>query len=352
MLIRKKLTADEFSSPFLRYSEDCDCVQFTPDGGETWVDQPINDPRTSDAYRLPPLTGSDIQCRAAEGMTALVRAVVDQRINTDTELEFAGGILGIVAFIPGFNVLWALIIALASFAVTIAREILEAAFTEEVYDQIRCIFLCNIDEDGQMSQEQFDHAYEDLIDLDTLARTWCQSVFNTFGCVGLSDAGVALAAAADCDDCECGWCHLDDFAIDDGGYARYTAGGNDQGTYNAPGGDWVCDPNGLGPSLCDIYKSFTAGTIDKVLLNFSNSNNDGGRPGVILYLSGSQVARIDSTIGVGVNDDLTNYEYDFGGVLADTIRTFNITALGGGTCSYQWIQLSGTGTSPFGADNC
>jgi len=218
MLIRKKLTAGEFSSPYLRYDETCDCVQFTPDGGETWIDQPSNDPRTSEAYRLPPLTGDDTRCRAAEGMTALIRAAVDQRLETDTAIEFAGGILGIVVFIPGFNVLWALILALASFAVTIAREILEAAWTESDYDQLRCIYYCNIDEDGQMSQEQFDAAYADLIDMNSIARSWAQNVMRTVGCVGMSDAGVALEAAADCDECGCGWGYEWDFLGTDGGW--------------------------------------------------------------------------------------------------------------------------------------
>jgi len=230
VLVRKKLTADEFSTPFLRYNPDCDCVQFTPDGGETWFDQPVNDPRTSDSYRLPP---GDDQCRAAEGMTALVRAIVDQRLATDSDIQLAGEILGLIAFIPGFNVLWALILALAAFAVTIAKDILEAAFTEDTYDAIRCIFFCNIGADGQMSQDQFDAAYADLITLDTIARTWVQSVMTTFGPVGLSDAGVKLEAAADCDSCDCGWCFEFDFTAGDGDWAPVSISGTDFAVYTA-----------------------------------------------------------------------------------------------------------------------
>lgn len=222
-LIRKRLTEDEFSNPALRYDDGCDCVQFTPDGGTTWVDNPTLDPRTSEMFLLPPLTGSDVQCRAAEGMVTLVRALVDQRIEDDTALELAGAILGIVAFIPGFNVLYALIIALATFMVTIAREVLEAAFTEATYDQIRCIFYCNIDAEGVMSEDGFTRAYEQLIDLNAVARTWVQAVMNTFGRIGLTDAGVALEGAADCD-CECEWCYEEDFLITDGGYSVVSGG--------------------------------------------------------------------------------------------------------------------------------
>jgi len=75
-----------------------------------------------------------------------------------------------------------------------------------------------------MSQAQFDDAYADLIDLDAVARTWCQEVMNLVGCVGMSDAGVALAAAADCDDCECCEpdCEIMSFSADANGFVNHT----------------------------------------------------------------------------------------------------------------------------------
>jgi len=232
MLIRKRLTSEEFSPPNLRYDAECDCVQFTPDG-TTWVDQPANDPRTSDAYRLP---AGDDQCEAAEGMRALVQSFVDERLAVDNELEIAGGILGIVAFIPGFNVLWALILAFAALAVTIARELLEAAFTTEIYDQIRCTFFCHISANGQMSQAQFDAAYaefdDDSLYPDVITQLWIHAVMDLVGPVGMSDAGVKLAAAADCGTCACGWCRHIDFTLTDGGFTAFV---NMVATY----GTWV-----------------------------------------------------------------------------------------------------------------
>jgi hypothetical protein len=148
-------------------------------------------------------------------MRALIQQTVDERLAIDNELEIAGGILGIVAFIPGFNVLWALVLAFAALAVTIARELLEAAFDETIYDQIRCTFYCHIGTNGQMSQAQFDAVYADFANVtlypDVITRLWVHSVMDLVGCVGLSDAGVALAAAADCDTCACTWCHTINF---------------------------------------------------------------------------------------------------------------------------------------------
>lgn len=190
--------------PTTRYNPDCDCFEITVDGGLTWTEDPELDPRHAEGSRIAPLTGTDTRCRAAEGMTSLVRETVNVRVDAVSAIELAGAILGIVAFIPGFNLLYALVLALAFLAFTIGRELLEAAFTEDVYDQIRCIFYCNIDEDGQMSAAQFAAAYAELISLEPIPRTWVQQVMTTFGEVGLSDAGVMFEGAADCEcPCEC-----------------------------------------------------------------------------------------------------------------------------------------------------
>jgi len=344
MLIRKKLTADEFSSPYLRYSEDCDCVQFTPDGGETWIDQPSNDPRTSDAYRLPALSGGDAQCRAAEGMTALVRAIVDQRIETDTAIELAGGILGIVSFIPGFNVLWALILALASFAVTIAREILEAAFTEADYDQLRCIFYCRIDSTGQMDQEAFDLAYADLIDMNAIARTWVQNVMQTFGPVGMSDAGVRLEAAADCDECECEWCVLFDFTLSDCGFTADT-----YGTWES-GRGWVSTTvSGLSQAMI-VYKIWTATTI-KSYSSTQCFDVDGSGTGAGRYVD----LRNGATILSSATGDALIGCQDIGHTgtwTADRILVNPSAAMSSGNIVMQQIVIRGVGEKPTGGEDC
>jgi len=350
MLIRKRLSADEFSVPYLRYNEDCDCVQFTPDDGETWIDQPANDPRTSDAYRLPPLTGSDIKCRAAEGMTALIRAAVNERIETDTAIEFAGGILGIVAFIPGFNVLWALILALASFAVTIAREVLEAAWEESDYDQLRCIFFCNISENGQMSQAQFDAAYADLIDMNAIARTWAQNVMQTFGCVGLSDAGVKLEGAADCD-CDCGWCFEMDFTVSDCGFAPVNISGTNFAIYSA-GVGWTAHIQEDGCSNhAYIYMRYDFGaTIDNladVEMTFTLPYYEGTVHFYDQRLGGSIASR--QSCGTMITSPqsvvLTAVPCD---QLDVTINSCNSP----GGMTIQKLVFRGFGDCPFGTPNC
>jgi len=354
MLIRKKLTAAEFSSPFLRYDETCDCIQFTPDGGETWIDQPANDPRTSDAYRLPALTGDNTRCRAAEGMRALIEQFVNERIETDTALELAGGILGIIAFIPGFNVLWALILAFASLAVTIARELLEAAFTEEIYDAIRCTLYCHIDENGQMSQAQFDAAYaefdDDAIYPNAITQLWVHAVMDLVGPVGMSDAGVSLEAAADCD-CDCGWCYEFDFTIGDGGWSPVVVSGTDFAVYSS-GVGWTAHIQNDGCSdHAYIYMRFDFGaTID----NLADATMDFTLPyyeGTVHFydqrLSGSIASRqsCGDMITSPQSVTLTAVPCD---QLDVTINSCN--SAGGMTITK--LTFRGFGDCPFGTPNC
>jgi len=351
MLIRKKLTPDDFSPPNLRYDETCDCVQITPDGGDTWIDQPANDPRTSDGYRLPP---GDDQCRAAEGMRALIEAAVNERLARDNELEIAGGILGIVAFIPGFNVLWALVLAFAALAVTIARELLEAAFTETIYDQIRCTFFCNIGSDGQMSQAQFDAAYADFADVaqypDVITRLWVHSVMDLVGCVGLSDAGVALEAAADCD-CDCGWCFEFDFTVDDGGWIPVNISGTDLAVYSA-GVGWTAYIQDDGCSNhAYIYMRFDFGaTIDNladVEMTFTLPYYEGTVHFYDQRLGGSIASRqsCGDMITSPQSVTLTAVPCD---QLDVTINSCNSP----GGMTIQKLVFRGFGTCPFGTPNC
>jgi len=365
MLIRKKLTADEFSSPYLRYNADCDCVQFTPDGGETWVDQPVNDPRSSDAYRLPPLTGDDTQCRAAEGMTQLVRQAVNARLATENQIQLAGAILGIVSLIPGFGVLWALILALAAFALTIAQEVLEAAFTDGVYDQIRCIFYCHIDIDGQMSATQFGVCYAALIDLDTIPRTWVQNVMNTFGAVGMTNAGVSLQAAADCE-CDCGWCYQDDLTSTDDSFAStgffgtYTSGQGWTNTYADGGGQGY---NGL-----QIVKDFGS-PLALTYLNIQYYHNstsanypNTGAIDALDYWNGSTWVNVATLSTVFYAASLID-PVSIGGDVAVTASKIRVTLYAGlsvggdasnpgGNCRFFQLTFAGTGTPPFGDSTC
>jgi len=358
MLIRKKLTEAEFSNPALRYDETCDCVQFSPDGGTTWIDQPANDPRTSDAYRLPALSGGDAQCRAAEGMRALVEQFVNERIETDTAIELAGGILGIIAFIPGFNVLYALILAFASLAVTIARELLEAAFTEEIYDQIRCTFYCHIGTDGQMSQGQFDDAYAEF-DNDTkypnaITQLWVHAVMDLVGCVGLSDAGVKLEAAADCDECACDHCFTIDFSVEDG--SAYGVANSGVGSWNS-GQGWVGNyQDGSSQNTVTLIWTFPE-TINLVSasVEYEHAGGGGANNGAVLRALNPVVSY--NSVQIAINNDINYGDHINKGVAPGDDAAGISMDLNSGDVPYANVVYSFTvvytGDIPDGwSDNC
>lgn len=352
-IIRKKLTPDEFSNPALRYDETCDCVQFSPDGGTTWVDQPTNDPRYSDTYRLPPLTGSDVQCRAAEGMTDFIRQVVDQSLDAEGYVELAGLILGLCVFIPGFPILWAFVLAVAFAIFTLGASAIEAAMTEAVYDDIRCIFYCNINGEGQMSEDGYTRMYEQLIDLPTIPRTIVQQCVQMVGYVGLSNAGVALEGAADCD-CDCEWCYEEDFLISNGGYSVvsggvYTASVGWEDTLVNVGGD----PNRPRRQIF-IAKTFPAtGTIRRIELQFDRTLGDtSAMGGSGIFNSAFTTTYLNG--GTGASPFIWTGEMTINNIgFALSISGHDGSSSDpGGTGTMLKVRWRGIDTCPFGTPNC
>jgi len=214
-IVRKYLTPDEISPRRYRYNTTTEVLEQTPDEGETWNEDTASDPRYNTSGLLPALTGSDAHCRAAEGMANAVRQLVDARIAAATAFEMSGTLIGLFAFIPGFGLLWALIVALATAAFTFSIIVLESEFTEEVYDAIRCFFFCYTSEDGAMSHDQLVAAYDAAPgEFSSVASQWVQMTLTSLGEVGMSNAGVALQAAADCGECACYWCYQWDNVAD------------------------------------------------------------------------------------------------------------------------------------------
>lgn len=355
MLIRKKLTADEFSPPYIRYNEGTDTVQFSPDGGSTWVDQPELDPRTGGMYQLPPLT-TDAKCRSAAGMTALVRLLVEARLNSVDAAELAAAVLGVVVFLPGFNILFAIILAFVTLALEIASTVLEDAFEGTTYDDIRCIFYCAIDADGVMDETAFDEAYAALIDLNAVARTWCQYVMNMAGHVGMTNAGIHYEEAADCDECPCAWCYT--WLSGDGFSPAWSF---DFGSYNGSldrmeGAN--TDPVTGNTNLIQAKINFTASQITYFLVEIAYKSQDtfGGNSlqigngttyGANIFAQITPTPTFTETTvalgGVSTPGELTDLWMQLGVPSKNSLDTY---------CYVTRVTIKGEGTNPFGETNC
>ncbi len=215
-IVRLKLTPDDVSPPNKRWVEDGDKVQFSPDGGTTWVDDPNGDPRTAPIFRVPARTGGDPRCDAAEGMIQRFQSLVNAFIDSVSILNFVSSAIALVAiFFGAAGIFTSKLFLIAESLLTIGTTVIDEAMTETVYEQIKCIIYCNIDEDGQMSDEQLATIQTQI---DTEIGGTPNIVFDLFagymGAVQWSNAGATGEYEGDCDECDCDTgCRLYDFTI-------------------------------------------------------------------------------------------------------------------------------------------
>jgi len=205
-VIRKKLAPDEGAPPNTRQNPDTGEVETSADGGATWTPDPAADPRRNDANRLPPT--EDGRCAAAAGMIAQMEVFVEGVFGGTTLVGAATLVLGgMVAAIPGIGWMIYTAILIAGGIISSGGATLQAAFTPEVWEDLLCILFCNMDENGQISNEQLEDIQEQIVALHGFPLATATSlIWEAWGAVGLSNAGVLNAdPAADCSDCDCSW---------------------------------------------------------------------------------------------------------------------------------------------------
>jgi len=220
-IVRKYLTPDEVSPANVRWNETTDAVQVTNDGS-VWTDVPDIDPRHSDVYRLPALTG-DARCDAAARIVALWQETLNNFVTVTDVAWVATWLAGIVVILTGgvgvlVFIIWAVIQAL----IGIGRNNIAAAFTQQVWDDILCIVFSGISTNGQVTSGQR------VAIMTEIQATFGGVVWSTiaqldklYGEVLESNAGVTRTETGDCAACiELAWprqfnfCNvLDDWTI-------------------------------------------------------------------------------------------------------------------------------------------
>lgn len=219
MVIRKRLSADEIGNPRLRINPTTGEVESTPDGGTTWNPAPGEDPRHSDAFRLPALVG-DHRCDVAARITAELQEALAVFITDASAALIVTNVLALLLLLTG-PIGWAVdfIFAVGTAIASIGVAAITAAFTSEVWEGIQCIIYNNIDENGQMSQAQADAIYAEIFAnySGTISGTYAQ-LNSLFGEVLFSNAGVERTETGDCDDCDSTWRYRWDFRLNDGGF--------------------------------------------------------------------------------------------------------------------------------------
>jgi len=243
-VVRKELDPAEVYPDNLRYNVDCDCVQQTYDDGDTWVDQPGQDPRHSTTYQFPPVTADDPRCQAASNMSLYFQNLIETVLNAISAgldvLGVATAIMPVFVELGPFALFFDLGLGLSSALIGLGVDVISSEFTPEVFEALTCTFDCNIESDGTVTALDLAAINLALIaDYNPDVYLILGACFLLMGEVGLSNAGTIGEAPADCDECNCGWCYEWDFTVSDGGFAPINIGGTDFAEYVA-GVGWRC----------------------------------------------------------------------------------------------------------------
>jgi len=255
------------------------------DGGATWSEAG-SDPRVSGTIIPPPLwlvLGGDNRCNGAisatEGMRFVTDLVVsDETANTIT-LLIDLIIAALVAFIPGLGAIAAAIIAAVAYVVlTVGRAAIETAMTSGVYDTLKCIFFCHINQDATFDESGWQAVKADIADqLTDIAEVWCWHIVNIAGPVGLSNMARTLHfPQGNCDECSCESCDV---------YSVWQ--------YNYQTGQW------FHPEVEDethvILTSMSAGAREVITVAFGSPYPDGGCCNIVAWeqISGNQIFIVD-----------------------------------------------------------
>lgn len=346
-LIRKRLTQDEGSPPDTRYNPDCDCVETSVDGGITWTENPGADPRSNPAYQMPPNESPDPRCAAAAGMVAYIRQFVDQGIAGGTGLGIANGIFALILIFIPISWFFALITAIASLLLDIGSAALAFSFTEEIYDDLLCIFYARIDEDGVLTDAALADVFADVAALgDTVVTAAFGLAVQPMGPVGMTNAGVKLA---DPDaECACGWCFNVDLTLSDGGFTF-----TDAGEYSA-GVGLIANDVVIGVARTLLMGEFVFGEdvfIDTITIvyDYHKATSSAGTEGVAVY-SDYFVTLLysEEQDDANVGDDL-HINIDAGipqpvvGLSVFFQPAFNAN---GGSATIKAVNITGTGAAP------
>jgi len=192
----------------LRYDSDCDCIMQEGNGGTTETENPDADPRHSDVFRFPVIDADDPKCQAASNMTRWLNDLIDQVLLTVDAAGSAEGLMAIVlpfvVELGPFGLLIELVLGVAFLLFSAGATAISAAFTNEVYDMLTCIFYCRIDDEGQVSADALALILSDIdAQIGGLVSTILSAMFFLTGEVGLSNAGTIGSAPADCSGCSC-----------------------------------------------------------------------------------------------------------------------------------------------------
>lgn len=196
--------------PLSRFTSDGH-YQTSNDGGATWQDATNQDPRNASPQIPPALPPETItpECTYADSVINFFEdGVIDVLEEGDTVQQVVAIIGGILAAVFGaggvvLGVIGALIAALAAGIVGLGITAVKNAFTDDVWNELRCLLYANINPDGSFSQAQLDTIYANVPG-DTIAQTVLRSWIAALGITGMTNSARLLMGSPDAAcNCDC-----------------------------------------------------------------------------------------------------------------------------------------------------
>lgn len=205
-IIRKKLDPNAVYPETIRYNPDTDAVESNVNGD--WVENPEADPRNQTTF--PPRVTSDTKCDAAQSVTDAIKNQIDQTItaidNTSTAFTIAGLILGLFSF-GVFAIFISIALFIADQMIAAGSTALEAALTPAVYDTLKCILYCHMDNQGRINSDRLAAIQADVTaQIGGLGATILNQMLSLAGQGGvnnLASLGTSTGDCSGCTDCEC-----------------------------------------------------------------------------------------------------------------------------------------------------
>jgi len=355
--IRKRLSSNEVTPTNIRFIPPNDTypdgmVQQTFDGGETWVDKPLIDPRHSPIYQFPPRGSSSdtTRCDAAANLRSALETVINILIDAPDAISVINGWLNyVVRFMPEIGFIITILQYIHDLLATL-KPYLTAAFTSEVYDGIQCFMYCRLDESGQMNSDGLGSLITDICTAyDSTVCTVCQAVLQTWwSTVGCNNASAIGSETGDCTDCACQWCYEFDFTVSDygltavGGYVGcgWSAG---VGIYNTGVYGYSIVPFNVDwyATRIEVDLTHTGAGGDSCLFS---ANSGGGISVWVDYPTGGSCINGNGTI---------QYRAASGSQFSGyTMRMNPTNCYSGEVITFRKIRFYGAGECPFGEPNC
>jgi hypothetical protein len=367
-VVRKRLVEAEVYPDDIRYQPAGDQVERLIDG--VWTPAPESDPRRNTT--LPPRATADPRCDGAQSIADALENQISQILtaidNAQTLATIAGLILGLLSF-GVFAIFINIALAIAGYMLDAGTAAISASLPPTAFDQLACILYCHMNDQGRIKPGDLPNIYQDIVDQISLPGAQVLiSMLELAGEGGLNNLASLGTATGDCDECGCStdWCYLFPFTDDEFEWTRDTSAGDNNGDW-VSGQGWntsdflnVSTTPDTAIRLAFIKRNHASTTITKVILtyNYTGGTYDStALRALIIFLNGVDRGSITRAAIVNGTNLTYTIEGEWSGIeqIAIYLRSSRDTTVPytySGSGRIISVQMEGTGTNPFGTDNC